>query len=522
MEKMLNAIVREQNEFVMRQESATKSCIVFASENNFVNFPVGYSRYSYQEYEDYVSSHFEVIRTYGQKRIIHCEDRYEQIKEGSYSFTYIINIDGKEYHKRSFSFRAKDNSLFTVVYDVTDLALEEKKKNKKLRKINNQLIKAQNEANIANRAKSDFLSRMSHDMRTPLGAVISLAQFGIEECLDTRYFEYFNQIFENADYLLSLVNDLLYLQTIETNSIELEETVCKYGSTAKAIERIVKLRANEKNIELITSIKNEVNINYVLIDKKRMKQIFVNILNNAIKYTHCGGKVTWSLVIKDDEEGNSIVIHTISDTGVGMSKKFQKHMFEPFAMENNSLSETEGGTGLGLVITKNIIDAMGGSIICKSKLAKGTTFCITLPRKIPTEAQIQEYFKIQKEQNELIDFKSKRILVCEDVKINRIIIKKLLEDKNAQVTLAVNGLEGVELAKTNNFDAILMDIRMPKLNGILATKEIRKFNKNIPIIALSANAFPQDIKQSIDSGMNAHLAKPIIKEELYKILSKLI
>jgi len=517
MEKMLDAIVTEQNEFVMRQDDSTKTCIVFARANNFLNFPVGYSRYSYKEYEDYINNGLKdiLIETYGNKRILNCENRKKLIKNESYSVTYVLKIDGKIYHKRSLGFRSKENSLFTVIYDVTDLASTERKKNEKLKNINKRLFVAQKEANISSKAKSEFLSKMSHDMRTPLGAIISLSSFGIEDSSNSKLFEYFKQIKENGDYLLSLVNDILDFQKIEIDSIVIEERICKFAETAQSIRRIVKQRALEKNIDFKCSFYKEIDSEFVILDKKRMKQVLVNILNNSIKYTKPGGKVYWDLVVKKDEKGNVIAVHTISDSGVGMSENFMKIMYEPFAKELNELSDKEGGTGLGLVISKKIIDAMDGKIECTSKIGKGTTFIITLPRRIPTQQQINDY---KKNKNKTIDYNQLlgiKILVCEDVEINRVIIKRLLEQKGTIVELAKDGIEGVKLAKENHYDVILMDIRMPKLDGLLATKEIRVFNKQIPIIALSANAFSFDKKMSKEAGMNAHIAKPINKDELF-------
>ncbi|MDC7236234.1 MAG: response regulator [Sphaerochaetaceae bacterium] len=522
MEKMLNAIVSEQNEFIMRQDSNTKTCVVLASDNNFIRFPAGYSSYTYKEYDEYIHSHINLIDTYGQKRITSCEEGARKIKSSSYSVTYIIEIDNKIYHKRALSFRAKDRSLYTVVYDVTDLATKEIVRNEKLERINKKLVKAQREAAVANSAKSDFLSRMSHDMRTPLGAILSLAEFGLEDNNPTKFSEYFNQIKENADYLLSLVNDLLDFQKIESHTIDIENSIIEFGTTAKAIERIVRLRANEKNITFSYSGKNEIQEKFLIFDEKRFKQILVNLLNNAIKYTPIGGKVSWNLLVKKNKKGEIIAYHTISDNGVGMSKSFQKHMFEPFSKEANCLSEIEGGTGLGLVITKNIVEALGGTITCESELHKGTTFYVNLPLKVPNKDQVLEYKKYKNNEYSESKLINKKILVCEDVSINQIIIKKLLEEKQAIVTIANNGLEGVNLAKENNYDAILMDIRMPILDGTQATEKIREFNKTVPIIALSANAFAHDVERSIYVGMNAHLAKPINKDELYSTLSDLL
>ena len=522
LEKMVNALVSYQNEFVTREDMITKEMIVFARKDNFLKFPIGYSRYSFKDFEDHVHKTLDVVETYGDKRLLTCKERNRLVKNKPYSTTYVINIDGEIRHKRSLGFRDDNNSLFTVVYDVTDLALLEKEKNQKLTKTNQALIKAEKEAIEANKSKSEFLSRMSHDMRTPLGAIISLSSFGIEECENLYFSKFFNQINENAQYLLSLVNDILDFQKLDNSNVELIDKVSKFGDTEKAILRIVELKAKEKNIQINFKIEREIENNYIIIDEKKMKQILINLLNNAIKYTHSGGFINWSIVLKKDKNGNPLSIYTIEDNGVGMSKKFQKNMFTPFVKEYNELSDSEGGTGLGLVIAKRLVESMNGDIKCFSEINKGTKFVISISRELPTPLQIEKYKKELKLSNNFKDLKNIKILVCEDVLINQLIIRKILEEKKAIVSIVDDGIKGVNSARENNFDAILMDIRMPKLNGLKATQEIRKFNKNIPIIALSANAFSDDINRSLKYGMDAHLSKPIKKEELYLVLSKLI
>ncbi len=521
MEKMLKAIVSYQNEFVMRQDKTTETCIVYSRGNTFLGFPKGYSRYTYKELEHYIHDKAEILGTSGEKRLKTCREREALIKDKLYSVVYKIKVDNDIYYKRSLAFRDDDGDLFTVVYDVTDMSKEAEKRNEKLRLVNNKLFVAQRETSIANKAKSEFLSRMSHDMRTPLGAVISLSDFGISECEDNIFIEYFQQIKENGNYLLSLVNDILDYQQIEGNRIILEEKISRAGDTADAVKRIVILRAKEKSISLIINRKNVNTDKFVIIDSKRMKQVLVNLLNNAIKYTNPGGRVEWS--INFEEKNNELfVIHTISDNGVGMSKEFQKRMFEPFAKEANELSALEGGSGLGLVIVKRIVDAMNGSIKCESEIGKGTTFIIKIPKKEPTDKQVKDYLKSLENVAPIYDFTSLKVLVCEDIKINQIIIKKILESKGIVVTIASNGLEGLNLVKTHHYDVVLMDISMPKMSGIDVTKNIRKFNKTLPIIALSANAFSNDIDRYLKAGMNAYLSKPINQEELFITISKLL
>ncbi|MGD1823554.1 MAG: response regulator [Pleomorphochaeta sp.] len=522
LEKMLNAIVSYQNEIVTRQDMSTKEMIVFARKENFLEFPIGFSRYSFKGFEDHVHKRMKVISTSGDKRLTKCIDREILVKNEAYSTTYELDINGEIRYKRSLGFRDDENSLFTVIYDVTDLSKEEKEKNEKLREINKQYAKAKQEAVKANKSKSDFLSRMSHDMRTPLGAIISLSSFGKEECKDSYFNNFYKLINENGQYLLSLVNDILDFQKIENDSIELNKKVNMFGNTAKSVESIIRPKANDKNIEFTFTKEQKISNQYVLLDEKRMKQLLINILTNSVKYTHPGGKIEWTMLIKEDEFNNPVVVHTIKDNGVGMSKKFQEHMYEPFFKEYNPLSDVEGGTGLGLAISKRLVDSMNGTIECNSDINQGTTFIITIPREIPTKAEIQKYLDDNNYSIQDVDFKGKKILICEDILINQIIVKKILEDKNAVVFVAKNGYEGLKLMKKVNFNAVLLDIRMPILNGIETAKEIRKKDKKIPIIALSANAFSDDINRSISAGMDAHIAKPIKKEELYFLLTKLL
>ncbi|NLY81775.1 MAG: response regulator, partial [Clostridiales bacterium] len=258
---------------------------------------------------------------------------------------------------------------------------------------------------------------------------------------------------------------------------------------------------------------------YYKVDVMRLNQISINILSNAIKCTKGGGKIVWSNRIVE-EENKVYLVQTIKDNGVGMSEEFQKVLFEPFTQEANPETKNELGTGLGLAITKNLISIMGGSIEFKSKLNKGTQFTITIPLEIATKEEIEQYKTINIKDKTEVDLSNKKILLCEDVEINARIIKKMLESKKLIVDLAENGKIGIDMAKKNKYDAIIMDIRMPIVDGIAATKEIRKFNKNIPIIALSANAYKEDIELSLEAGMNAHLSKPVNKDLLFKELCK--
>lgn len=374
----------------------------------------------------------------------------------------------------------------------------------------------------SNLQKEDFLARMSHDMRTPMNAILSFANFGLDEIKDPKALKYFSQIKDSSDYLLSLINDILDMQKLESGKIYLQEVVTYTPKIANKIKTIIKPRAAQKGIDLKFKLRCENLYSYIKADERRIEQILINILNNAIKYTPKGGCVVWTDTFEKLPNGKIKVSHIISDNGVGMSEDFQKRMFTPFSTEINELSNIEGGTGLGLAITKNLVEAMGGKISCKSKLNVGTTFFIDLFLNQAPTNEVEQFLK--KNDTELTKhiLKGKKILLCEDVEINCIIVKKLLDVYKCEVDVAKNGKEGIALANKNKYALILMDIRMPVMNGLEATIEIRKNDKTTPIIALSANAYPKDIEKSLNVGMNAHLAKPIIREQLYSILTELL
>ncbi|OJF76026.1 MAG: hypothetical protein BKP49_09415 [Treponema sp. CETP13] len=382
-------------------------------------------------------------------------------------------------------------------------------------------------ARNANKIKSDFLARMSHDMRTPLTAIMGLSNFGIKEIENKKSNDYFKKIYASASYLLSLVNDILDMQRIESESIQFYFDVYDLNELIFDIESIVKQRANEKNINLVFTTKLEAGTEYIITDEKRFEQIFINLLNNAIKYTESGKKVTFD-VSTTVQNAKCFLTVKVVDTGVGMSEEFQKKMYDSFTKENNSLTQSEGGTGLGLSITKKLVEAMQGSIDCSSTLGKGTTFIVKIPVTRPSASQIAQVTKMKQRNDNLEGFVGKHILLCEDNAINTEIAEHLLKKKGFIVHCAENGKIACEMYENSLHDssvvysAILMDIRMPVMNGLEATEKIREMDKKIPIIALSANAYKEDIEKSLQAGMNAHLMKPIESEKLYKELAKLI
>ncbi len=424
-------------------------------------------------------------------------------------------IETKSDKRKNISIKAVDakkQTFFVASQDLTETTKRDRALQKQLRTL------AQ-EAQRADNVKTDFLSRMSHDMRTPLTAILGLSDFGIEESKEALSINYFKKIKSSSQYLSILLNDVLEIKKIESGEIVINNHPFYLPDTLKHIKTMVNPRTIEKNIKFqIIPINSNYGPFYVNNDEVRMSEILVNLLNNAIKYTQKSGEITWTFELKQ----NPLVIHnTISDNGIGMSETFQKKMFQKYSQEQNIYSGAEGGSGLGLSIVKNLVDLVDGTIECKSKLNEGTTFTVDLPLEETTKIEFEKYNLKGFDGSHDILF-NKHILICEDTNINTVIVSKILSKYNITIDIAENGEIGVDKAKTNKYDAILMDIRMPIMNGLEATKEIRKFDKQIPIIALSANAYKEDIDKSLKAGMNAHLSKPIEADQLYNSLAVFI
>ncbi|MGD1823546.1 MAG: response regulator [Pleomorphochaeta sp.] len=403
--------------------------------------------------------------------------------------------------------------FFFIIY-----YLANKRKREELEKTNQDLINAEQSAIEANQAKSIFLARMSHDMRTPLGAVIALSNFGINEEKDENLKSYFIDINDSSTYLLSLIDDILDSQKLQSNCFEFNYSIVDYCKVVKRIITVIENKIEEKDIDFNITNKCRDVVTRIFADEKRISQIYVNILNNAIKYTPKGGSIYWDNWYELVANNKIRIISTIRDTGVGMSQEFIKNkLYSPFSKEVNTLSKDEGGSGLGLNISKNLIDQMNGEINCESVLGEGTTFTISIEYKLVNN-HVQNDRTIDINNSDDSVFIDKKMLVCDDTEINLKIAKKILEKKMINVDIAYNGEDAVNKVMSNKYDAILMDIRMPILDGIEATKRIRKFDKKTPIIAFSANAYAEDEEKSLKAGMNNHLAKPIDTKKLFNIL----
>jgi CheY-like chemotaxis protein len=392
-------------------------------------------------------------------------------------------------------------------------------------RVNRNLKTSAEKERRANAAKTDFLSRMSHDIRTPLNAVIGFSELASgEEDLSEETEDYLKKINSSGKYLLGLINDILDMSKIESKKIELHETLVYGPDFLQDIADMFTAQAKKKGITLKTDF-SESQTPWVYMDALRSRQIYSNLLNNAIKFSEEGSTVTWKITDRILAENQMEMICVIADEGCGMSKEFMKHIFKPFEQEHNSHSDAEGGTGLGLSIVKSLVETMGGTISVESELGKGSTFTIKMSRRIGDGSE-QEREGKQKTQD-LTRLSGKRVLLCEDHPLNQEIALRLLKRQNVKAEVAENGKIGVDMftaAKPGYFDMILMDIRMPVMDGLEATKAIRTSGKegasSIPIIAMTANAFEDDIQSCIQAGMNAHVAKPINPDKLFHTMAQ--
>ncbi len=446
--------------------------------------------------------------------------------------------DGRVSRKKlSYSYLQKDQKLIRLSRtDVTKIYEDEQEKRNVLRE-------ALASAEQASLAKTEFLSRMSHEMRTPMNAImglISLIQLQTSD--DQSVQENLNKIQTSAQYLLSIINDVLDMSRIESGKMTLIKEKIDVKEFIAKIDTIINPQAKEKEISYKSTISDTVYHSFMG-DNLKLQQVLVNILGNAVKFTPRGGTVKLDVeqIFFLNTENKRKLRFTVTDNGKGISRKFLPHLFESFSQQDSGISTTYGGTGLGLAITKNILNMMGGSISVKSREGQGSIFTVevVLPIFDEQSATGNEGSEISSRQDaepaimlspfSSSFFKGKKLLLVDDNEMNIDVAKQLLIRKGFTVETAYNGQEAVDLFSKSPpfyYSAILMDVRMPVMDGLTATKHIRSSkhedSQRIPIIAMTANAFAEDIKQTQESGMNAHLSKPIDVSVLYSTLNCLI
>ena len=402
---------------------------------------------------------------------------------------------------------------------------EEKKRELELEEaLRQEKIKAEK----ANEAKSIFLFNMSHDIRTPMNAILGYSQLMKKELTNPKLVHYQEMIEQSSQLLLSIINNVLDMARVESGKMELDENYEVVGNITQLVCGAFAAEASKKNIEL--NIIVNVEHKHIIVDSTKMQEILSNLISNAIKYTPEGGKVLIDVQeLPYNKEGYTLIQTKVSDTGIGMSEEFLPSLFELFTRERNTTLSKIPGTGLGMAIVKNLVDLMNGSIEVESELGKGSTFTITIPHKIANKDYTNRNIESSNEFD--IDFKGKRILLAEDNELNAEITTTILSEMGFEVKTVEDGIlcvNEMQHQPANTYDLILMDIQMPNMDGYKATDCIRHLSQlekaNIPIIAMSANAFEEDKKKAFDVKMNDYITKPIdfqkMEEVLKHILSK--
>ncbi|WP_455503461.1 ATP-binding protein [Blautia sp.] len=387
--------------------------------------------------------------------------------------------------------------------------------------------KTAEKARLANEAKTRFLFNMSHDIRTPMNAIIGFSEL-LEEHLDERekVANYVQKIRASSEFLLALINDMLEMARIESGKATLSPAPVNCRKLMKSLEAVFEPATSKKQLEYSCTL--SINHDYIICDETKVREIFLNILGNSVKYTPDGGKVSLTVTeLPSAKKGYVSARIVIEDTGIGMSQEYLPHIFEEFTRERTSTESKVVGAGLGLPIVKALVELMEGTIQVESELGKGTRTTIELPFPIATEEQIASLHH-QPAEAEKTAFKSRRILLAEDNDLNAEIVITLLEEHGFQVERAEDGQICINMLETkpaDHYDLILMDIQMPNKNGYEASRIIREMTgpkSRIPIIAMTANAFDEDKKKAMGAGMNAHIAKPFDIQVLLDTMEQLI
>lgn len=415
------------------------------------------------------------------------------------------------------------NASYAIIYVWCDFSVEDQRKKRlyqELERKNKELEETARKAESAALAKTEFLSRMSHDIRTPMNAIIGLTHLARHEQNPERIQNYLESISDSSDFLLGLINDILDMSKIEDGELSLTEEPVTRDSFQRSVDTVIRPLMEGRQITFTCGLEQMPEC--IRVDRLRFHQIFFNLLSNAAKFTPEGGKVSFWVETSPAEEGRVRLLFHVKDNGIGISEAFLPHLYDPFSQEKTKLNASTTGTGLGLPIVKSLVDAMGGTIRVQSRQGEGTEFTVELPVALAR----REEEKLS-EESPVISLQGMHLLLVEDNELNVYVAKALLENAGCRVDVAGNGQEAVEYFRNAplwSLDAVLMDVRMPVMDGLEATRTIRAMKREdaaaVPIIAMTADAFDEEQKTTLAAGMNCHLSKPIDPVILYQTLAE--
>lgn len=427
----------------------------------------------------------------------------------------------------NLSFNIVGIMLLIYIYAVSSSSFHHYEQIKHSIDLSHELMLSKEEAEQANKAKSQFLANMSHEIRTPMNAIIGFTELSIQS--PEKKMEYLQKVYKSSQHLLGLINNILDLSKVEAGELEVESIVFDLNHIMEELNSTTKMLASQKPIQVNLLHSQEIPT-LVKGDPLRLTQILFNLVSNAIKFTEQGEVSIQSILLNSetDQSSRSIAVKfTITDTGIGISNAQQAKLFKNFTQADDSITRRYGGSGLGLAISKHLAQQMGGNIEFESEEGKGSRFEFQLPLILPSALEIDEY-------KETLDLKTtspiseqerpKTLLLVEDNEVNQMLAKALLEKIGFQIHIAENGQEALEILEHFSYDAILMDINMPVMNGLEATRKIRQIPpfQELPIIAMTANALAGDKEQCFQAGMNDYISKPIIIDKLVTVLEKWI
>lgn len=448
-------------------------------------------------------------------------------RKGNFEYVVAVHFDGsgQERQHRKIKHYYLDEAKQTVLVlesDVTALYQRQQQELAEEKELRRQAV-------AANFAKTEFLSRISHDIRTPLNGIMGMSYMAAKEKNPPATMDCLRNIDISSKFLLGLVNDILDMSKAETNKMSFCLAPYRWEEFSRYLQAVLQELCHKKKQNFVLHGPDQSLAVAPLMDKLRINQVYFNLLSNAIKFTPPGGTITFGVKYRMEGKRRVCIETTVSDTGVGISEEFQKQMFQPFTQEIRDDAANDRGSGLGLAIVRKVVDLLGGTIAVHSKLGQGTTFIVTITYDCLPLAELPEISGGPGDVREMRDFTGLPVLVCEDHPMNRDIAKYLLSAQGFIVHTAGDGKEGVECfaqSEEGYYAAILMDIRMPVMDGYEAVRAIRKLPRRdaavVPIVAMTADAFPEDVRKCMAVGMNAHVSKPINPEKLYQTLEELI